>query len=81
MKNKHSVSVMGKTTRPTKGYNNTEICMLKLHSRHSLFGHGAMRTRLKSRRSFIHTAKELHEPPHKARLQRWQDELQPAELI
>ncbi|VVC43071.1 Hypothetical protein CINCED_3A006568 [Cinara cedri] len=45
-----------------------------------MFGHEITNSRLKSRKSFIQTAKELHESPQKARLQRWQDELQPEEL-
>lgn len=49
--------------------------------RRPMFGHEIKSTRLKSRGSFIHTAKELSELPQKARLQRWQDELQPEELI
>uniref|UniRef100_A0A2S2Q8Z5 RNA-directed DNA polymerase from mobile element jockey n=1 Tax=Sipha flava TaxID=143950 RepID=A0A2S2Q8Z5_9HEMI len=48
--------------------------------RHPMFGHEIANTRLKSRKSFMQTAKELHESPQKARLQKWQDELQPEEL-
>ncbi|KAF0693294.1 Uncharacterized protein FWK35_00028046, partial [Aphis craccivora] len=43
--------------------------------RHPMFGHEIANTRLKSRKSFIQMAKELHEPPQKARLHRQQDEL------
>jgi len=42
--------------------------------RHPMFKYEAQRTRLKSRHSFIHSATELKDPPHQARLQRWKDE-------
>lgn len=49
--------------------------------RHLVFEHKITSTRFKSQRNFIHTAKELNESPQKARMQKWQDELQPEELI
>jgi hypothetical protein len=41
------------------------------YERHSMFKNKITSIRLKSQKCFIQTAKELHEPPQKAKLQRW----------
>lgn len=46
-----------------------------------MFGREITKTRLKSRRSSIQTAKELPVLSQKTRLQRWQDDLQTEELM